>query len=82
MDSSHDDLSLAQDASYDRSFGADRHDLRTYPIAVEEERPGLMGLAAHAVRRILRRAPDAPANDGAALSRVAGGNSRNGRLSS
>lgn len=68
MDSTHDDLSIPAGMSYDRSFGADRHDLRTHPV--DHEPDGLMGLAARAARRILRRTPDAP-GDGAALSRVA-----------
>lgn len=65
MDSNHDDFSIPAGASYDRSFGADRHDLRSRQV--DHEPTGLMGLA----RRILRRAPAAPSN-GAALSRVAG----------
>lgn len=69
MDNSHDDFSIPADASYDRNFGADRHDLRS-PL-IEQEPAGLMGLAAQAARRILRRAPDSPSNH-AALSRVAG----------
>jgi hypothetical protein len=68
MDSTHDDLTIPAGMSYDRSFGADRHDLRTHPL--EQEPAGLMGRAARAARRILRRTPDAPSN-GAALSRVA-----------
>lgn len=59
--------------SYDRSFGEDRHDLRS-PL-LEREPEGLMGLAAKAARRVLRRAPEAP-RDGAALARVAGGPAR------
>lgn len=66
MDSTHDDFSIPAGMEYDRSFGADRHDLRTHPL--EQEPAGLMGLA----RRILRREPAAAANNNAALSRVAG----------
>ncbi len=69
MDSTHDDLSIPAGMSYDRSFGADRHDLRTHSL--EREPAGLMGRAAQAARRILRRAPEAQSY-GAALSRVAG----------
>ncbi len=69
MDSTHDDLSIPAGMSYDRSFGADRHDLRTHPLGQEPD--GLMSIAARAARRILRRTPDTPSNS-AALSRVAG----------
>ena len=69
MDSTHDDFSIPAGMSYDRSFGADRHDLRTHTI--EHEPDGLVSFAARTARRILRRMPDAPSN-GAALSRVAG----------
>lgn len=65
MDSTHDDLSIPAGMSYDRSFGADRHDLRTHSL--EREPAGLIGFA----RRILRRTPESPSNR-AALSRVAG----------
>ncbi len=66
MDSTHDDLSIPAGMDYDRSFGADRHDLRTHPV--EQEPAGLMGIA----RRILRRETAAANSNGAALSRVAG----------
>ena len=56
--------------SYDRSFGADRHDLRSPLLDTESERKGLMTRAAQAARRILRRAPETRSN-GAALSRIA-----------
>jgi hypothetical protein len=69
MDNTHDDFSIPAGMSYDRSFGDDRHDLRTHPL--EQEPDGLVSIAARAARRILRRTPDAP-RDGAALSRVAG----------
>ena len=68
MDNTHDDFSIPAGLDYDRSFGADRHDLRTHSL--DQEPDGLMGLAARAARRILRRTQDAPSN-GAALSRVA-----------
>jgi hypothetical protein len=81
MDSTHDDLSIPAGMSYDRSFGADRHDLRTHPLGQEPD--GLMSIAARAARRILRRTPDAPGNS-AALSRVAAkpGNGRPATLRS
>jgi len=66
MDSTHDDFSIPAGMEYDRSFGNDRHDLRSHPI--EQEPAGLMNLA----RRILRREPAAAANSNAALARVAG----------
>lgn len=69
MDSDHDDFSIPAGASYDRSFGADRHDLHSHPL--EHEPSGLVSRAAQAARRMLRRTPEAPSN-GAALSRVAG----------
>lgn len=65
MGNTHDDFSIPAGMDYDRSFGADRHDLRTHPL--EQEPAGLIGIA----RRILRREPATPSN-GAALSRVAG----------
>ena len=65
MDSTHDDFSIPAGMDYDRSFGADRHDLRTHPL--EQEPAGLVGIA----RRILRRETSAASN-GAALSRLAG----------
>jgi len=65
MDSTHDDFSIPAGMEYDRSFGADRHDLRTHPV--EQEPAGLIGIA----RRILRRETTAATSNGAALSRVA-----------
>jgi hypothetical protein len=70
MGSTHDDLSIPTDGSYDRSFGDDRHDLRSPLLDQENERVDFMSRAAQVARRILHRAP-APSNDGAALSRVA-----------
>jgi hypothetical protein len=71
MDSTHDDIDIPTDASYDRSFGQDRHDLRSPLLDQENERVDFMARAAQVARRILRRTPE-PSNDGAALSRVAG----------
>ena len=50
-----DDFSLSPSTAYDRTFGADRHDLRPLGADLEGSGPGLMGRAAHAVRRILHR---------------------------
>lgn len=55
MHTTDDDFSLSPGASYDRTFGADRHDLRPLGADLDGSRPGLMGRAAHAMRRILGR---------------------------
>lgn len=62
MHATDDDFSPSPSASCDRTFGADRHDLRPLIADLDGPRPGLMGRAAHAMRRILGRSGEAQAN--------------------